>query len=78
VRAYPAAQLYTGQEEIQALMKGEIQMSYFIASPPVTPSEQAAWKKALQVVHQEFGAEIGPELIKETQFEVERLTATRK
>jgi len=33
VRAYPAAQLYTGQEEIQALMKGEIQMSYIIASP---------------------------------------------
>jgi C4-dicarboxylate-binding protein DctP len=44
----------------------------------LTPSEQAAWKKALQVVHQEFSAEIGPELIKETQLEVERLTATRK
>ena len=32
VRTYPAAQLYTGQEETQALMKGEIQMSYVIAS----------------------------------------------
>jgi C4-dicarboxylate-binding protein DctP len=33
VRAYPAAQLYTGQEELQALIKGEIQMAYIIASP---------------------------------------------
>ena len=32
VRTYPAAQLYTGQEETQALIKGEIQMSYVIAS----------------------------------------------
>jgi len=32
VRAYPAAQLYTGQEETQAVMKGEIQMAYVIAS----------------------------------------------
>lgn len=32
IRTYPAAQLYTGQEEIQALMKGEIQMAYIIAS----------------------------------------------
>jgi C4-dicarboxylate-binding protein DctP len=32
VRTYPAAQLYTGQEETQALMKGEIQVSYVIAS----------------------------------------------
>src|SRR5690242_13193074 len=32
VRTYPAAQLYTGQEEIQALIKGEIEMSYVIAS----------------------------------------------
>ncbi len=42
IRSYPAAQLYTGQEEIQALMKGEIQMSYIIASPLdyVEPSTQ--------------------------------------
>jgi C4-dicarboxylate-binding protein DctP len=32
VRTYPAAQLYTGQEEVQALIKGEIQLSYVIAS----------------------------------------------
>ncbi|MEO0249480.1 MAG: hypothetical protein ABIN58_08060, partial [candidate division WOR-3 bacterium] len=32
VRTYPAAQLYTGQEETQALIKGEIQMAYVIAS----------------------------------------------
>lgn len=40
VRTYPAAQLYTGQEEIQAIMKGEIQMAYVISSnmEPVHPS----------------------------------------
>ena len=40
VRTYPAAQLYTGQEEIQAVMKGEIQMAYVIgaALEPVDPS----------------------------------------
>lgn len=32
VRTYPAAQLYTGQEEVQAVMKGEIQIAYVIAS----------------------------------------------
>jgi TRAP-type transport system periplasmic protein len=32
VRTYPAAQLYTGQEEIQAVIKGEIQMAYVIGS----------------------------------------------
>ncbi|MFB3885162.1 MAG: TRAP transporter substrate-binding protein [Thermodesulfobacteriota bacterium] len=32
IRTYPAAQLYTGQEEIQALIKGEIQMAYLIGS----------------------------------------------
>ncbi len=32
VRTYPAAQLYTGQEETQAVIKGEIQMAYVIAS----------------------------------------------
>jgi C4-dicarboxylate-binding protein DctP len=32
VRTYPAAQLYTGQEEIQAVLKGEIQMAYVIGS----------------------------------------------
>jgi len=32
VRTYPAAQLYTGQEEVQAVMKGEVQMAYVIAS----------------------------------------------
>jgi len=40
VRTYPAAQLYTGQEEIQAIIKGEIQMAYVISSnmEPVHPS----------------------------------------
>jgi C4-dicarboxylate-binding protein DctP len=32
VRTYPAAQLYTGQEEVQAVIKGELQMAYVIAS----------------------------------------------
>lgn len=32
IRTYPAAQLYTGQEEVQAAIKGEIQMAYVIAS----------------------------------------------
>lgn len=40
VRIYPAAQLYTGQEEIQAIIKGEIQIAYVISSnmEPVHPS----------------------------------------
>jgi C4-dicarboxylate-binding protein DctP len=44
----------------------------------LTPTEQAIWKKALQVVYTEFGNEIGTDLIKETQQEVERLTKTKK
>jgi C4-dicarboxylate-binding protein DctP len=32
IRTYPAAQLYTGQEETQAVIKGEVQMAYVIAS----------------------------------------------
>ena len=32
VRTYPAAQLYTGQEETQALMKGQTQIAYVIGS----------------------------------------------
>ena len=32
VRTYPAAQLYTGQEEVQALMKGQTQIAYVIGS----------------------------------------------
>jgi C4-dicarboxylate-binding protein DctP len=32
IRTYPAAQLYTGQEESQAVMKGEIQMAFVIGS----------------------------------------------
>lgn len=32
VRTYPAAQLYSGQEEVQAIMKGEIQFAYVIGS----------------------------------------------
>jgi len=32
VRTYPAAQLYTGQEEIQAVIKGEIQIAFVIGS----------------------------------------------
>jgi C4-dicarboxylate-binding protein DctP len=40
VRTYPAAQLYTGQEEIQAVIKGEIQMAFVIGSAlePIDPS----------------------------------------
>ncbi len=40
VRTYPAAQLYTGQEETQAVIKGEIQMAFVIGSQlePVDPS----------------------------------------
>jgi tripartite ATP-independent transporter DctP family solute receptor len=43
VRTYPAAQLYTGQEELQAVIKGEIQMAYIIASPfdTLVPETQA-------------------------------------
>jgi len=39
VRIYPAAQLYTGQEEIQAIIKGEIQMAYVLSAnmEPVDP-----------------------------------------
>ena len=39
VRTYPAAQLYTGREEIQAIIKGEIQTAYVISSnmEPVHP-----------------------------------------
>lgn len=44
----------------------------------LTSAEQAQWKKALQVVYQEFAGEIGPDLIKEAQQEVERLTKTKK
>ena len=32
VRTYPAAQLYSGQEEVQAIMKGEVQFAYVIGS----------------------------------------------
>ena len=32
VRTYPAAQLFTGQEEVQALQKGESQIAYIIGS----------------------------------------------
>ena len=32
VRTYPAAQLYSGQEEVQAVMKGEVQFAYVIGS----------------------------------------------
>ena len=32
VRTYPAAQLYTGQEETQAVIKGELQMAFVIGS----------------------------------------------
>jgi len=32
IRTYPAAQLYTGQEEVQAIVNGETQMAYVIAS----------------------------------------------
>ncbi|MBI5444774.1 MAG: TRAP transporter substrate-binding protein [Deltaproteobacteria bacterium] len=38
----------------------------------LTPAEEAAWKKALQNVYTEFSAQIGPDLIKEAEGEVER------
>jgi TRAP-type C4-dicarboxylate transport system substrate-binding protein len=44
----------------------------------LTPAEQASWKKALQIVHTEFSNEIGPDLVKEAQQEVDRLTKTKK
>jgi C4-dicarboxylate-binding protein DctP len=42
VRTYPAAQLYTGQEETQALIKGEIQMAFVIGSAlePIDQSQE--------------------------------------
>jgi len=36
VRTYPAAQLYSGKEELEALMKGEIQIAYVIGAAPET------------------------------------------
>lgn len=44
----------------------------------LTPAEHVGWKKALQIVYQEFSGEIGADLIKETQQEVERLTKTKR
>jgi len=40
VRTYPAAQLYTGQEETQAVIKGEIQIAFVIGSQlePIDPA----------------------------------------
>ena len=32
IRTYPAAQLYTGQEEVHAIISGELQMAYIIGS----------------------------------------------
>ncbi len=42
VRTYPAAQLYTGQEESQAVIKGEIQMAFVIGSAlePIDESQE--------------------------------------
>ena len=42
VRAYSGAQLYSGQEEVQAIMKGEVQLAYVIGSvlEPVDPTTQ--------------------------------------
>ena len=44
----------------------------------LSPSELAGWKKALESVYREFAPMIGPELVKEAQQEVERLTKTTK
>ena len=58
VRTYPAAQLYTGQEEVQAIMKGQNQMAYIPGSnldmvepamqmimlPYLFPTEDIAYK----------------------------------
>ncbi len=43
-----------------------------------TPAEEAAWKKTLQPVYAEFAPMIGPDLIKETQQEAERLSKQKK
>jgi C4-dicarboxylate-binding protein DctP len=43
-----------------------------------TPAEEAAWKKALQPVYKEFAPMVGPDLIKETQQEAERLSKEKK
>lgn len=42
VRTYPAAQLYSGREELEAVMKGDVQMAYVIGAVPefVEPSFQ--------------------------------------
>jgi C4-dicarboxylate-binding protein DctP len=43
-----------------------------------TPAEETAWKKVLQPVYTEFAPMIGPDLIKETQQEAERLSKEKK
>jgi C4-dicarboxylate-binding protein DctP len=44
----------------------------------LSPSELTGWTKALESVYREFSPVIGPELVKEAQQEVERLTKTKK
>jgi len=43
----------------------------------LTPPEQASWKKALQLVYQEFSPKIGSDLVKEAQLEAERLSKAK-
>jgi C4-dicarboxylate-binding protein DctP len=43
----------------------------------LTPAEEASWKKALQLVYQEFGPKIGSDLVKEAQSEAERLSKAK-
>jgi C4-dicarboxylate-binding protein DctP len=43
----------------------------------LTPAEEASWKKALQLVYQEFSPKIGSDLVKEAQLEAERLSKAK-
>jgi C4-dicarboxylate-binding protein DctP len=43
----------------------------------LTPAEEMSWKKALQVVYQEFSPKIGADLVKEAQLEAEMLSKAK-
>jgi TRAP-type C4-dicarboxylate transport system substrate-binding protein len=43
----------------------------------LTPAEEVNWKKALQIVYQEFSPKIGADLVKEAQIEAEKLSRTK-
>jgi C4-dicarboxylate-binding protein DctP len=44
----------------------------------MTPTDAAAFKKALQPVYHEFAPQIGAELVKEAQQEAEKMSKTKK